>query len=91
MKPQKAQVKDKGFEAECWDFRLEPVLISRFSVKELGVTPKTSFEADWKAFRMVFRYFNLARQTIAAEYTVLVGTHSCECHALFDLKNFAEK
>jgi hypothetical protein len=36
MRPQKAQVKDKGLEAECWDFRLEPVQISRFSFKELG-------------------------------------------------------
>jgi hypothetical protein len=36
MKPQKAQVKDKGLGAETWDLRLEPVQISRFSLKELG-------------------------------------------------------
>jgi hypothetical protein len=36
MKPQKAQVKDKGLGTESWDFGLEPAKISRYSLKELG-------------------------------------------------------
>jgi hypothetical protein len=46
MKPQKAQVKDKGLRAESWDFRLESQEISTFSLNSWANPLKTSFGAD---------------------------------------------
>ena len=50
MRPQKAQVKDKGLGTDSGDMRLEPVRISRFSFKELGQPLKMSFGTDWQTF-----------------------------------------
>jgi hypothetical protein len=37
IKPQKAQVKDKGLGAKCWDLGLEPAKVSRFSFNSWGI------------------------------------------------------
>jgi hypothetical protein len=43
MRPQKAQVKDKGFGAESWDFRLNEVKFLKFLPVSLGYPLKMRF------------------------------------------------
>ncbi|NQW69090.1 MAG: hypothetical protein HQ457_01790 [Betaproteobacteria bacterium] len=57
MRPQKAQVKNKGLGAECWDFGLKAQEISKFSLSSWATTLKTSLEADWQAIHKVFKTF----------------------------------
>jgi hypothetical protein len=55
MRPQKAQVKDKGLGAECWDLRLKAQEISTFSLNSWATASKISFVTDWQAFHKVFQ------------------------------------
>jgi hypothetical protein len=55
MRPKKAQVKDKGLRAECWDFRLEAQEISAFSLSCWAIPLSTSFWEDWQAIHKVFQ------------------------------------
>jgi hypothetical protein len=55
MKPQKAQVKDKGLRAECWDFWLKAQEISTFSLNPWAIPLKTSFGEGWQAIHKVFQ------------------------------------
>ena len=55
MKPQKAQVKDKGLGAECWDLGLKAQEISTFSLNSWAIPLKTSFGEDWQAIHKVFQ------------------------------------
>ncbi len=57
MKPQKAQVKDKGLWAECWDLGLKAQEISTFSLNSWAIPLKTSFGEDWQAIHKVFKTF----------------------------------
>jgi hypothetical protein len=58
MKPQKAQVKDKGLRAESWDLGLEAQEISKFSLNSWAMPLKTRFRADWQALHQVFKTFS---------------------------------
>jgi hypothetical protein len=55
MRPQQAQVKDKGLGPESWDLRLEAQEISVFSLNCSAIPLQTSFRADWQAFHKVFQ------------------------------------
>jgi hypothetical protein len=55
MKPQKAQVKDKGSGAECWDLRLKAKEISTFLLCSWSNPLKISFGVDWQAIHKVFQ------------------------------------
>jgi hypothetical protein len=55
MRPQKAQVKDKGFVVGSWDLLALGSRNFDIFVKFLGHPQKPSFGADWQAFHKVFQ------------------------------------